>query len=197
MSIAVLDFFFWNPPHGRWKDWTAMKETLQERATRRIYELWERRRLSQAQLVEATGKHASTIHRIIHGHQPVTLDLLDAVADLVQIPAAELLADEGTQVRVLPPDEAEMLSYFRTWPKATREALLIFSRFFAASPPLDAQLRAALEYLRGMGKGERDRAVAYLLLLHEGGLSRDVRIALGLPEADDAPRTPRRKGTTA
>jgi transcriptional regulator with XRE-family HTH domain len=172
-----------------------VKRTLAERAAESIKALWERRAFTQVALAKRTGLWQSVVNRIIHGQQPVTLDVIEAVGELCGIDPAELLADAGSGVKVLNPAEAELLRYVRAWPVSTREALIVFLRFFANEPPVDAQLRRALEYLREMGKGERDRAVAYLLLLHEGGLSPDVRIALGLPATDDERQ--KRSRTTA
>lgn len=165
-----------------------MAKTLQELAQAMVYGLWERRAFSQVGLAKATGRPQSIINRIIHGQQPVTLDIIEAIGHLTGRTPAELLADPSDQVRVLNPLESELLRQLRGWPLVVREALATITRYVANEPPQDHQLRNAVEYLRAMGKGQRDVAVAYLLLLHEGGLSPDVRIGLGLPETDDEQR---------
>lgn len=172
------------------------KSTLSERATKAVYDRWHRRDFKQTDLAARLRRPGSVVNRIIHGSQPVTLDVLEAVGELTGVDPMELLADPATLVHALNPMEAELLRYARGIPRSTLDNLLGFLRFFAGEDALTQQLRQATEYLRAMGKSERDRAMAYLLLMHEGGLPRDVRIALGLPETDDVPRTRRRRATT-
>lgn len=171
------------------------KRTLQEKASKALYEMWTRREFTQIALAKRMKRPQSVVNRIIHGQQPVTLDVLEAAGDLAGIDPVEMMADPSTGVKALSPQESEMLRYFRSWPHSTREALLTFLRFFDAADPLDEQLRNGREYLRTMGKAERARALAYLLTLREGGLSPDLRIAFGLPETTDEPRRKRRAGS--
>jgi len=174
-----------------------MPPTLQDTAYRAVYALWERRAFTQHHLAKLTRRPQSVINRIIHGKQPVTLDIIEAVSELSQTSPAEMFARPDEQVRVLRPDEAEMLSYFRTWPTSTRDAFLIFARFFAQEPPLEQEIRQSVEYLRAMPRNERMRAHAYLMLLNEGGLSPDLQVALGLPARDEGLRPPKKtRGAT-
>lgn len=173
-----------------------MPRTLSDRASEAVHALWQRRAFTQIALANRLRRPQSVVNRIIHGKQPVTLDVLEAVGEITNTDPAELLANPQSALKVLSGPEAEMLRFFRSWPLSTREAMLAFLRFFAAESEMDQQIRRATQYLRDMGKGERDRAVAYLLLLHEGGLSPDLRIALGLPATDDERPTRSRTKTT-
>jgi transcriptional regulator with XRE-family HTH domain len=169
----------------------ARRTTLSERALAAIRAAIDRKALTQTQLAKMTSRFSSNMSEIIAGKRPLPFDVIEAAAELLQVDPAELMADPQNLVKVLNPLEAELLRYIRAWPKSTREAFLTFLRFFADESRANQQIRQAVEYLRTLDKPVRDRAVAYLLMLSEGGLSRDVRIALGLPEVDATP--PRRQ----
>lgn len=164
-----------------------MPKPLSQRATDALHDLWTRRVIQQNDLAAKTGRPGSVINRIIHGRQPVTLDILEAVGELSGLDPMELLAGVGSEIKALNPLEAELLRYARTWPKPIQMALLTFLRHFAGESALESQARIAISYLRAMGATERHRAMAYLLLLSEGQLPDDIRAKL---EADPAPTLP-------
>jgi len=120
----------------------------------------------------------------MQGTQPVTLDVLEAAGELAGVNPLEMLLDPKTEMKLLAPHEAHFLRQIRTWPASTREALLTFLEYFADEEPASEQLRQAHEHLRRLSPPLRGRAVGYLVYLREGGLTPDVRIALGLPPAD-------------
>ncbi len=166
------------------------RTSLTDRALATIRAAIDRKAMTQTQLAKMTNRFSSNMSEIIAGKRPLPFDVIEAAAELLQVDAAELMADPANLVKVLNPREAELLRYMRDWPSSTAEGLLTFLRFFANESHADQQTRTAVAHLRALEKPVRDRAAAYLLMLHEGGLPRDVRIALGLPEADAPP--PRR-----
>lgn len=170
---------------------SARRTSLTERARTAIRAAIDRKAITQVQLARITRRFSSNMSEIINGKRPMTFDVIEAAAELLQVDAAELMADPQNLVKVLNPREAELLRYMRDWPKSTTDAFLTFLRFFADASRADQQTRKDVEHLRSLEKPDRDLASAYLLMLSEGGLSRDVRIALGLPEADTPP--PRRR----
>ncbi len=167
-------------------------KTLSGLATDGVRALWDRRKFTQKQLAERAKIPTSSVNRIMQGTQPVTLDVLEAAGELAGVNPLEMLLDPKTEMKMLTPQEAQFLRQIRTWPSSTREGLLRFLEYFADEDPAETQLRQAHEHLRQLSVPLRGRAAGYLVYLLEGGLTPDVRIALGLPPADDELRKQRR-----
>src|SRR5262245_24266299 len=118
-----------------------MAKTLSERATASLHDLWKRRIFQQNELAERVQKPGSVINRVIHGKQPVTLAILEAVGDMTGVDPMEMLAGPSTEIKALNPLEAELLRYARTWPKATLTALLTYLQHFAGQQAVEEQYR--------------------------------------------------------
>lgn len=171
------------------------KKSLTALATAGVRALWERRKFTQKGLADKAGIPASSVNRVLQGTQPVTLSILDAVGELTESNPLELLVDPSDEMKLVNPDEARLLRYFRNWPRSTRTALLDFAQFFADEDPVTSDQRRAHEQLRRLAPSVQRRAYAYLLFLSEGGLTPDLQEAFGLTEtADDT--LPLKRSTT-
>jgi len=151
---------------------------LEERALARIQDDIKEKRYKQTNLAEASGYQDSTISEIVNGKAGLPYAVIEAAAQLRGIDPAEYILDPGSTMRALNPVEAEFIRYARTWPRDILSALVAFLRYFAPSETTEQKYRDAIAYLRKMGHHERQQAMAYLLLLSEGRLPRDVRAKL-------------------
>ena len=87
--------------------------------------------LGLGKLSIALGKDKSTVSRYLTGKVPITVDVIDAIAEAIGVPAARFFgADDVAR------DESERtaLRVFRSLPLQAREALLRFAEA-AATPP--------------------------------------------------------------
>ena len=146
------------------------------------------KRLTQTQVAKAAGLPPASINRMLKGKQRVTLEVLDAANSLVGGDAIDLLMDPLDLRMRLSPREQALINYLRSLPSTTVDALMGFLDYYIDEDPATRQLREAHEHLRRLPDGPRQRAVAYLLFLRDGGLTPDLRAAFGLPETDAPPR---------
>lgn len=171
------------------------KLSLEERATLGVRGLSQRKKFTMKELAERASQKpgqnvpTTSIHRVIHGTQPVSLRILEAACELAQVNPLELLVDSSEhELKMVTPDEAQMLRYFRSWPAATRLALLTFLSVFADEEPALYAERVAHEQIRRLKpESVKRRAYAYLTFLSEGGLTPDLQEAFGLLETDAPP----------
>lgn len=157
------------------------------RATEALRAMKHRKKITLSDVAELAGIPQSSMSRIYDGRQPVTLRILDAIEQLTGESAIELLIDPHVELKAVNPSEAALLRYFRSWPKSTREGLMIFLSLFADEEPATSDARRAHEQLRRLPDGKQRTAYAYLTFLTEGflpgeDLPPDIRKALGLPE---------------
>lgn len=177
-----------------------MASKYEARATEALRALKHRGKITLAEVAQAAKIPQSSMSRIYAGRQPVTLHMLDAIEQITGESAIELLVDPNVELKAVNPPEAALLRYFRTWPKATRDAFIAFLSFFADEAPVTYEQRVAHEQLRRLPEGKRRAAYAYLTYQTEGffpgeDLPPDIRRALEHPR-EDAPqstRTPRAK----
>lgn len=156
---------------------------LEQRALARIQDDLREKRYKQTNLAKASGYRDPTISEIVNGKAGLPYAVIEAAATLRGVDPAEYIVDTASEMRVLNPVEAEFIRYARTWPRDVLAALVTFLRYFAPSETTEQKYRDAISYLRKMGHHERQQAMAYLLLLSEGRLPKDVRAKLG----DDPP----------
>lgn len=154
------------------------------RATEGVRRLKHQKKITLSDVADVAGIPQSSMSRIYDGTQPVTLRILDAIEQVTGESAIELLVDPATELKALNPAEMQLLRNFRSWPKATRDALIAFASFFADEPPATHDLRRAHEQLRRLSDAKLRGVFAYLTFLTEGDLPLDIRRALGLPETD-------------
>lgn len=169
-----------------------VRRSTEDLAWDSVIDLLDRKKIKAGEAAKLAGIPASSMNRVRNRKQPVSLRVLDAAAYLSGREPAELILDPHTEMKVLTPDEAQLLRYSRQWPRSTRTALLTFLDFFADEPASVLQMRQAHEYLRRLTPAVLQRAVAYLLFLNEGGLTPDLRAAFGLPRTDEPRSKPRR-----
>lgn len=167
-----------------------MASKYEARATEALKALKDRGKVKLGDIAKAVHIPESSMSRVYHGRQPVTLKMLDAIEQITGESALELLIDPFIELKAVTPPEAAVLRFFRSWPKSTREAFLTFASFFANEPPVTADERRAHEQIRRLSDAKKRLVYGYLTFLTEGDLPRDVRIALGLPETD-APQSTR------
>lgn len=177
--------------------------TLQDVALAAIQSLRDRKKFRQVDLAKRLNTAPAAVSETLNGKRRVTLRFIEAVSDLTGMHPGELLADpHRDQTKIVNPQEMQLLRFFRSWPVATREALLSFASFFADEDPETHNLRRAHEQLRRLPEGKRHAAFAYLTYQTEGffpgeDLPPDIRKGLGLPERDEpqSKRTRRAKRT--
>lgn len=165
------------------------------RATEGIRRLKQQKKITLTDVADVAGIPQSSMSRIYDGKQPVTLRILEAIEQITGESAMELLVDPSTELKALNPAEMQLLRFFRSWPKATREALITFASFFADEPPATHDLRRAHEQLRRLSESKLRGVFAYLTFLTEGDLPPDLRAALGLPETDVTQSTTTKRRT--
>lgn len=154
----------------------VMRETLAERVSRRVRELAERRGFKTA-LARRLRLSAPAITPYVSGERDVSLDMLEAVAELASVPVAELVAPPGT-IHQLNPDEAALIRWLRRWPLSVTRALCAFLAFFADEPSEIAQTRNLHELWRRMPAKKREWFYSVGLLLQEGTLAPDLQARL-------------------
>lgn len=148
--------------------------------------LKERKAFRQVDLAKRLNTKPAAVSETLSGKRNVTLRFLEAVSDVTGIHPGELLVDaHRDQMKVVSPIEMQLLRYFRSWPAATREALIAFGSFFADEDPVTHDERVAHEQIRKLAEGKRRLVYAYLTFLTEGDLPPDIRKGLGLPERDE------------
>ena len=174
--------------------------SLEDRATDSVADLSRRKKFTMKELAERASRGGrpiptTSIHRIIHGTQPVSLRVLEAAGELAGVNPLEMLLNPDDGMTLVTPLESQLLRYFRSWPHSTKIALVTFASFFADEEPATADQRRAHQQLRDLGEAQRRLAYAYLLFLTEGDLAPDIRKGLGLPEKDapQSKRTPKRR----
>lgn len=165
------------------------------RATEALRGLKHRNKLKLGDVAKLSEIPESSMSRVYNGRQPVTLKMLGAIEYLTGESAVEMLVDPHVEMKAVSPNEAAVLRYFRSWPKATRDAFLTFASYFADEPPETSDARRAHEQLRRLPDGKKRTAYAYLTTITEGflpgeDLTPDIRKALGLPEIIE-PQSPR------
>jgi transcriptional regulator with XRE-family HTH domain len=152
-------------------------DDLTERVRARLLDLSRRRRFNQSKVAARLNLHSSAINRTLKGSKEITLKELEIIADEAQERPAELLAPPGT-VKELNAEEAELLRFFRAWPKETREALAAFLRYFADESPAETQTRNVHQFWRGMKINDRQWVYGLMQMVREGILPPDLREGL-------------------
>lgn len=79
----------------------------------------------------AIGKDKSTISRYLSGKVPITVDVIDAIAEAIGVPAARFF---GADDVVRDESERSALRAFRMLPPQAKEALLRFAEAARAPP---------------------------------------------------------------
>lgn len=149
----------------------AKRLTLEERVTQRFKALAEGRGFRTA-LARRLGKTPSAITPYVNGSTPVSLEVLEAVSELAQVPVAELVSSEASEWKELAPHEASLLRALRKWPETVSRALLAFVTYFADEPVGAGQTRAMNELWRHLSQPDRDVLESYAMLLRRKALDR-------------------------
>lgn len=151
---------------------------MESRVLARIQNDLRRKRYKSVDIARVAKRSQGSVSEIINGKAGLPYDVIEAVAELRGEDPAEIVAEEHTEVRALRPEEAEFLRYARAWPVQTLMAILDFLRHFSPPESVEEQYRNAVTRLRKMAHDERQQAFAYLVLLSEGRLPKDVRAML-------------------
>jgi transcriptional regulator with XRE-family HTH domain len=154
----------------------ARRVTLREQVAENLRRLArERPRGWAARFCERYQVWPSTLARVLSGAQAATLDLLEQVAEMEMVSPLQLLAGPGDDLKPVSPLEQRLLRYVRPplMQGETLAHLLGFLEYYASEPPVEREQRTALDYLRKLTDGQRNRVLAYMILLHEG-LPRDL-----------------------
>lgn len=185
----------------------ARPQNLQEVALVALQALRDRRAFKQVDIAKALNTTGAAVSETLSGKRRVTLRFLEAVSKVTGVHPGEFLTDpHRDQIKIVNPQEMQLLRYFRSWPVSTRESLLSFASFFADEDPATTDERRAHEQIRRLPDGKQRLVYAYLTFLTEGffpegDLPPDIRKGLGLPEiaAPQSTRTEKRpaKKTTA
>jgi transcriptional regulator with XRE-family HTH domain len=146
--------------------------SLNDRVLIRVRELAQTRGFRTA-LARRLRLSQPAITPYISGERPITLDMLEAAADIGRVRIAELVSEPGT-VHQLNADEAALIRWLRQWPITVTRALCAFLAFFADEPSQVRQTRNLHEIYRRMGTKDRDRLSSIAQLMAEGMLTPDL-----------------------
>ena len=179
----------------------SRSRSLQDVALAAIQSLRDRKQFRQVDLAKRLNTAPAAVSETLSGKRRVTLRFMEGVADLAGVHPGELLSDpHRDQIKIVNPQEMQLLRYFRSWPASTRDALLSFVSFFADEDPATHDQRRAHEQIRRLPEGKQRVVYAYLTFLTEGffpggDLPPDLRTGLGLPEANGTRSKRPRKAT--
>lgn len=153
-------------------------EDATSRVRARIRDLKDARRFKQVNVANRLGMDPSALSLYIHGNRPLTLRVLEAIAEEAAIPLAELVAPEEGWKQVSP-GEAALLRHLRKWPAALiNDCLIPFFAFFADEEPAETQTRNVHEHWRRLKRTDREWVYGLLVMLREGLLPPDLRAGL-------------------
>jgi transcriptional regulator with XRE-family HTH domain len=158
---------------------TSDPESLTEVVRRRLYRLSKQKRFRRDALAQRLGvvESAVTKNLRIEG-RPLTIEFVAHVADLAQVPIAELVVPKGSDIKQVDAEEAMLLRYMRKWPRPTLRALLAFLTFFANEPPAETLKRNFDEQWRRLRVQDRERLYSYAIVFREQALGPDQLQAL-------------------
>jgi transcriptional regulator with XRE-family HTH domain len=150
--------------------------TLTERVRGRLVALKQEKRWKRKDVAARLGVDGSAVSRIVT-NKDITLAQLEAIATEAGVEPAELVAPPGT-LKQVNAEEAELLRYWRAWPKSVSQALLAFLRYFADESPAETQTRNVHEFWRGLNTRDRGWIFGILQMVREGILTPDLREGL-------------------
>jgi transcriptional regulator with XRE-family HTH domain len=153
------------------------QKTLADRLAERLRELSEKRGFRNA-LAKRMGVYPSAITPYVAGDRAMSLEMLEAISELSQIPLAELVAAPTSTIKELTADEAFVLRALRRWPRTVTQALVGFLTFFADEEPVAGQTRNMHELWRRMSPRDQDAVYGYALMRREGSLPPELEQAL-------------------
>lgn len=159
----------------------ARRRKLSELVLQAVNQGIEARHYKAADLAKLTGRHASNLSEMLAGKRKLALDVIEAAAELRGVDPAEFFIDPATDLKALNPEESEILRYARSWPADVRKAFVTFQAYFATSAAMPQQIRDASHHFGKLDQKKRQLVLGYMTYLREGGMPRDVAIALGLP----------------
>ena len=172
--------------------------SLSERVKARVVALYRERRFTQVALAKALSVDPSAANGYVSGDTRISLDVLEAVAEVSGVPIAELVAPDGSLLRQLNPTEAQLFRALRQWPGSVTEALALFLAFFADEPAIDRQTRNVHEMWRQIRTpADRNFLEGAMQMLNDGRLAPDLKEALSRQlEADRSKRAVARGAKT-
>lgn len=153
-----------------------MRETISARVSQRLKELAAKRGFKKA-LAARLDFGPSWVSPYVSGERAVTLDILEAMAELSGKPAAELVAPPET-VWQLDADEARLVRTLRRWPKPVTHALLDFLGFFADEAPTETRTRNLHELWRRLTDRDQEFLYGLAVMLREKAVAPDLRAGL-------------------
>lgn len=148
-----------------------MAESLYDRIFRRVRHLADTRALKGTEVARAAGVTPSVISRQLRGEVALSFSTIEAVAELAEVPIAELVVPDGALLKQLDADEAALVRGLRLWPPHVRRLLREFLEFFADAPPGETQTRNLHEHWRRMAPHEREVLYGCAVLLRRGVLT--------------------------
>jgi transcriptional regulator with XRE-family HTH domain len=136
----------------------------------------------------------STLARTLSGAQAPTLELLEQIAEMEGLSPLVLMASPEEELKPVSTKESKLLRYVRPplMPASVLDALLAFLEFYSAEPPEERELRNLVNYAQKLSDGQRNRVLAYMVMLHEG-VPRDLQVALRLPAEGGDSEPPRKR----
>jgi transcriptional regulator with XRE-family HTH domain len=156
-----------------------MDSELTELVRQRLYQLAKTKRFRRDALAERLGVVESAVTKnLITPGRPLTIGFVEAAAALADVPVAELLCPQGSEIKQVDAEEASLLRYLRQWPRTVRRALLAFVQFFSNEDPADTQFRNLREHWRHLNATDRERLNSYAVIFREKVLTPDQEQAL-------------------
>lgn len=175
-------------------------ENLTDRVRAALRDLHQARRFSQVKLADRLKVDPSSVsHTLNKPDRPITLDFLEAASQLAGVRVAELVAEPGSVVKELNPDEAALLRALRNWPLTVTRSLVAFVAFFADEEPAATQTRNLHELWRHLNQRQREAVYGFAVMQREGSLPPEITAKLYERLSDEskaAVGTPKRRTTT-
>jgi transcriptional regulator with XRE-family HTH domain len=140
--------------------------------------LGQGRRLNQLRIAELLNMTQGNVSKIIRfDDRPITLDFLEAAADVSGIPPAELVAEDGA-IYQLSADEAVIVRALRGWPLTVRRALGQFLVFFTNEEPQAGQTRQMHELWRHLDARARLAVFGFAVEKSQGVIPLEIEARL-------------------
>ncbi len=154
-----------------------MAQSISERLLQRLQELTAKHGF-QAKLARKLSVSDQAITRLVAGDTTLTVDALEAIAEVSGIPVAELVVPPSAVIKQLDAEEAALLRYLRRWPKTVSRALIVFVAFFADEEPAETQTRNLHELYRHLDAPMREALYGFAIGLREKSIPPDIERAL-------------------
>ncbi len=153
--------------------------TTTDRVRARLVGIFEERRGMQAAVAARLGMTQGNVSKTLHiPGRPLTLEFLEACAEVAGVSVAELCASHDRSLYDLGTDEARIIRAMRLWPTSITRALVDFLSFFAAEEPAAGHSRNMAELWRHLDPRSRLAVYGFAVERSAGMIPRELESAL-------------------